>query len=453
MKKYKLLKAWMGQKIGAVLEMSEADAKGLITEGYLEAYVETPVVETPTEKALSDLLVKFQEGLTETINNVTKAVAKSVGAKGKGGVIINGGTARNDDDATFGYKGLGEFSMDVRTACAKNGAKTPERLIAVVEKAPTGMSENQGDDAGYLIPTQLGAGVYERAFPENSLVTMCDGYSLTGNSIEFPGLIDDNRATGSRWGGIQGFWLEEATQITNSRPKFTNIKVKLHKLAVLVYVTDELLIDSPLALEQFISKKAGDEINFLTGDAMINGAGGVKPLGILNSPAMMKVPRAAANKIGFNDIITMWNRCWAPSRNTAVWLINQEVEPQLDQLTFLVKNVAGTENVGGWPLYVPNWQINGSPQAMLKGRPVIPCEFSAALGSYGDIMLVDMAQYILATKSTGVQSAMSIHLRFDYDETAFRFTYRVDGQPWWNKPVTPFKGAVGTQFSPFVALQ
>ena len=38
----------------------------------------------------------------------------------------------------------------------------------------------------------------------------------------------------------------------------------------------------------------------------------------------------------------------------------------------------------------------------------------------------------------------------DYDESVFRFIFRIDGQPWWNAPLTPFKGT-NTQ-SCFVAL-
>jgi hypothetical protein len=43
-----------------------------------------------------------------------------------------------------------------------------------------------------------------------------------------------------------------------------------------------------------------------------------------------------------------------------------------------------------------------------------------------------------------------MHLRFDYDETVFKFTLRMDAQPLWDVPLTPFKGT-NTQ-SPFVAL-
>jgi HK97 family phage major capsid protein len=85
------------------------------------------------------------------------------------------------------------------------------------------------------------------------------------------------------------------------------------------------------------------------------------------------------------------------------------------------------------------------------GRPVIPIEYAATLGTAGDIMLADLSQYVMIDKGA-IQSATSIHVKFLYDETAFRFVYRVDGQPAWNAPLTPFKGGAGSTQSPFVVL-
>jgi hypothetical protein len=50
-----------------------------------------------------------------------------------------------------------------------------------------------------------------------------------------------------------------------------------------------------------------------------------------------------------------------------------------------------------------------------------------------------------------MQRAVSVHVRFLYDEQVFKFTYRVDGQPIWSSALTPFKGS--NTLSPFVALQ
>jgi HK97 family phage major capsid protein len=63
--------------------------------------------------------------------------------------------------------------------------------------------------------------------------------------------------------------------------------------------------------------------------------------------------------------------------------------------------------------------------------------------------LADFSQYLLADKG-GMQTASSTHVKFLYDETAFRITYRVDGQPVRGSAITPFKGS--KSLSSFVTL-
>jgi HK97 family phage major capsid protein len=104
---------------------------------------------------------------------------------------------------------------------------------------------------------------------------------------------------------------------------------------------------------------------------------------------------------------------------------------------------------GGVPVYLPANGISGAPFATLFGRPVIPVEYAATLGTVGDVVLADLSQYGLLTKG-GIKQASSLHVAFTTDEMAFRATYRVDGQPLWKSTLTPFKGSA-TQ-SPTITL-
>jgi HK97 family phage major capsid protein len=149
----------------------------------------------------------------------------------------------------------------------------------------------------------------------------------------------------------------------------------------------------------------------------------------------------------------MWARMPARLRKNAVWLCNQDIEPQLYQLNIKIKNVAGTENVGGIAIpagvvFTPAGQ-NGNAYATLMGRPVIPVEYCATLGTAGDIILADLSQYLGIDKP--IAAASSMHVRFLYDEMTFRFVYRFNGQPTWASAVTPYKGT--NTVSPFIILQ
>ena len=192
-------------------------------------------------------------------------------------------------------------------------------------------------------------------------------------------------------------------------------------------------------------KFCGSKISPLFSNAIYNGTGAGQPLGIMNGASLVTVtPEAgqAAATVVAENIFKMWARMWGRSRANAVWLINQDVEPELFNLALPV----GT---GGQSVYMPPNGLADSPYSTLFGRPVIPVEYAATLGTTGDIMLADLNQYVMLEKG-GIQAASSIHVNFVYDETAFRFVLRLDGQPKWQSALTPANGT--NTLSPFVVL-
>jgi HK97 family phage major capsid protein len=105
--------------------------------------------------------------------------------------------------------------------------------------------------------------------------------------------------------------------------------------------------------------------------------------------------------------------------------------------------------LSGMPSYMPPGGLSSLPYATLLGRPVIPCEYCQTAGTVGDILLVDLSAYATGVAG-GIDSASSIHLRFDWNETCFRWIFRVDGESWLAHEITPLYSAL-TQ-SPFIAL-
>jgi HK97 family phage major capsid protein len=135
----------------------------------------------------------------------------------------------------------------------------------------------------------------------------------------------------------------------------------------------------------------------------------------------------------------MASRLPVQSRVNAVWLIHPDAEPQLPLMT-----------IGDQPVYMPPGGLRDTPFGRLLGRPVIPHQVCQTVGDLGDIMLVDLSQYLTAVKAGGLRSQTSIHLWFDQGITAFRFDLRIAGQPWWSELTTANNGTF-TQ-SPFVTL-
>ena len=180
-----------------------------------------------------------------------------------------------------------------------------------------------------------------------------------------------------------------------------------------------------------------NELRFKVEQALVNGNGVGKPLGMLQSPALVQAVRTDASEIDSADIGRMWALRYV-GVNDYVWLVNQNVVPQLTQM------IIGTQ-----PVYVPAGGLSGAQYGSMMGRPVIETEYNPGLGTLGDILLASPSQYTLISKGD-VQSASSIHVQFVTDETAFRFVYRVDGEPSWAAGVTQY--ASTDTISPFVAL-
>lgn len=345
------------------------------------------------------------------------------------------------EDPKMKFRGLGDQLHAIYKFA------TTREMDPRLTKAASGMNEGIDSQGGFLLQPEVVAGIMNRANEIGQITSRCRKMTIGGqaNSMVFNAIDETSRAS-TRWGGIVGYWLAEAGSKTASHPKFRQMTLTLKKVIGAFYATDELLADVP-ALESLCMGGFAEEIAFQVEDAIYNGNGVGKPLGITNSNCLVTVaketaPAQAADTVLSENIFKMWSRMYAKSRANAVWLINQDIEPQLFGMYKMV-------GVSGVPVYLPAGGLSQAPYGTLLGRPVIPVEYCATLGDKGDIMLADFSQYVLAEKG-GIQSASSIHVNFMTDESVFRLVYRCDGQPLWNSALTPFKGS--NTLSPFVTL-
>lgn len=367
--------------------------------------------------------------------------------------VSEGLNERAKESPTFGYPamgrgGLGVFASDVHNFGTGQGCS--ERL-KVAAAAGTGLEAGIESYGGIMLPPAFSGNIMDRvAAKSNNLLNMTDDLGnlpLGVESMEYPATAETSRADGSRAGGIQGYWKAELTQMAESRPKLKAVKFMPQQLYILAYISDKLLKYGSM-LEGYLSAKAADEINFKTGDAIINGTGAGMPRGILTGATdkprvqVAKDTNQPAKTISIQNLQKMYARMNAAFLQDAVWFINQDVYPALLDLS---KNV-GT---GGLPVFLPGGNIANAPFGTIFGRPIVPIEYCATLGTEGDIIFASLKQYATMGRG-GVDAAQSIHLKFDFAQTAFRFIFEIDGQPWQDSSITPYKGT-NTQ-SPFVTL-
>ena len=353
------------------------------------------------------------------------------------------------EEGRCGFRSIADFALAV-VGQAQMRHDTRLDTLFRPEAAASGMSQGVGSDGGFMVPPSFSQEIWDglNAMPDN-ILARCDQIPIEGESLTLIANSETSRATGSRYGGIRGYWLEEAEVITESRPKVRQLKLEPHELGVFAFVTDKLLRNAA-ALQVYLFRAAMDEINWLSGDAVLNGNGAGKPLGILNSGCLVTVAKEsgqAADTFVQGNVAKMWSRLHARARANAVWLINTDVDPQLFLMVTEVKNVAGTENVGGL-----NARLYNPDTDTLMGRPIIRTEWNKTLGDVGDVIVGDLRFYALglAARSPQIRDAVSIHLKFDSAQTAFRFMFEIDGQPYLAAPQTPANGS--TTLSSFVTL-
>lgn len=343
----------------------------------------------------------------------------------------------------FGF--LGEQIQSVIRSCTP-GCAVDKRLLEV--RSPSGMSESVGFDGGFLVQQDFQSSLTDEVIQTGILASRVKRFPIGAgkNGIKLPMLDETSRATGSRNGGITAFWAGEGEQKTKSTPKFRMMELYLKKLVGLVPITDELLEDA-IGLESWLRMIFANEFGFQLDNAIMWGSGLGQPLGFMSSAALITQAdeaTQAATVIEWANIAKMWARLSPYSESSAVWLYNKQLFPALATMQFDSGATAGS-----FPLFIPAGGASGSPYNTLLGRPLLAIEQASAPGTPGDLVLADLSRYIMIEKG-GIQTAMSIHVRFEYDESMLRFVLRTDGQPMDRVPLTPFKGTDTT--GAFVAL-
>jgi HK97 family phage major capsid protein len=388
----------------------------------------------------------------ETLNNLEKGLTASQGRKAeptgmpaRDGARITAGEPRMARDPKWGFRNLGDFALKVKAE--------PQSTELRAAALSTYGNEGVGSEGGFAVPPEFRQSIQSLVTAEDTLLGRCDAIPTTSNMVIVP--TDEDTAWGTS-GGVRVYRRAEAGTMTQSKPNLKDITVRVEELYALVPVTDQLLEDAPL-LARFLQKKAGEKINFKINDEIINGTGAQgQMLGILKSPALVTVAKESSQgntTLVAQNILKMYSRMPDAVRRNAVWLINQDIEPALlnINLTFQTK-ATGAEIASGVSGLVPEGGLRYDPTSgTLMGRPIIASEACNTFGELGDIILAYLPGYFAPYKVGGVKEAISMHLWFDQGMTAYRWTFRVGGQPWLSAPITRAKGT--NTLSHFVTLQ
>lgn len=413
--KIKLIKDYNEYKAGKEYDVADAaDAQRLIKEGFAEEVKLVPPPEIDVVKLSDDIVAKVRAELKMDVKIPAQA--------------------KDSNDLKRGpFKSAGDFYKQI--------VNPSEKLFNWdVHCKASGMSEGVNADGGFLIPPEWSMALLTALAQAGVLAPRCQNFAVN-NNLALPYVNLTTQAT-SWTGGCTVYKMGEGVAKTSSKPALAKAELKLHKRAAVVYATDELLADSAIALETFLTTMVSTEMALTKDEDIVNGTGAAEPLGIMNAPCLITVAKETgqvAATILYENVLKMWKRLYSRSVANAIWLINQDCVDQIASLVLKIGTAGGAV-----------FALNTIPTQLL-GIPIVWSPHCQTLGTAGDIILGDLSQYITISKAgSEMETATSIHVKFLEDEMTFRFVVRFDGQPWWSSAVTPKHGT--STISPFVAL-
>jgi HK97 family phage major capsid protein len=335
-----------------------------------------------------------------------------------------------------GFKSFGEFCMAVQTS--KFQKPDPRLKLANV----TSSNESAGEEGGYLVHADYINMALGKIPSEENLIDRTNQVFTESNRIK----VGSGGATPWGTSGVQAYWESENSQMSESKVAIEENNLKLNKLTVLVPATEELFEDA-VGLDAYLRQVVPVRFAHKLNEAIVDGTGAGEPQGILNSTSLITVSKESgqsAQTIMAENVINMWSRLYGPCQRNALWLVNQDIIPQL--FTMTLEGASGSV-----PVYMPANGAASDSYATLMGKPVIPIQACKTLGTEGDIILCDLSQYMTALRVKSFRQEVSMHVWFDWSLMCFKFVMRMTGQPWWASSITPQNSS--TSLSCFVSLQ
>lgn len=354
-------------------------------------------------------------------------------------------------------EGFGDFLRCVYGACCGKSSKAVDRLGKAYGSEVNDWGDERkdlmtttGPGGGYTVPPQYYAELLQYTAEAAIMRPGATMIPMGGPQVSIPVLDQTTAPTAgntSFFGGVAATWLGEGAPIPETDPKFRQTSVKAHKLAGLTEVTRELLDDSAFGIESLLYTLFGRAVAWYEDYAFLRGDGVGQPLGVLNSPALLKTAaRTGAATITLSDITNMYSIMLPEAMRRGVWVTSVPALPKIFQMTGAANSV-----------FIPNGFVAGSggavqnmPNLQLLGNPLIVTEKLPGLNTVGDLLFLDRQSYLIGDRGT-LEIAASEHYRFGHHMIVFRFIHRVAGQPWVNSPLTLADAT--TRVSPFIALE
>ena len=325
------------------------------------------------------------------------------------------------------------------------------------------LAESSGVTGGYTVPPMFAQELLRLAVEDAIIRPRAKKMPLTSRTLLVPYLDQVTAQTAGNpafLGGVQATWTAEAATRTQSQPTFRQLELTAWELSFYSVASNTLLADQAVGLDSLLTELFSQAITWYTEYAYLRGTGVGQPLGVLNAPAALSVTRLVTSSIQYQDIRKMFGKIYSMlMKDNLIWLAHQSCVDKILGLNDASTSLgSGSTDSVGRPIFIP---LSGGIQesvdqgqgpmhfGYLMGKPLFLTEKLPALGTKGDLMLIDPSYYILGDRMD-LEIDVSPHVNFLTNQMTWRIVFRGDGQPWLGGAVTLADGS--QTVSPFVVL-
>lgn len=392
----------------------------------------TTPVSYVTEDRMSDLETKMSDqmdGLSTMLNNIMEVMENSSTLKNVGYI------APDDEESRPEVKSFGDFLFAIKQGNTKR--------LKTVYGSIKDMSGETGAAGGYLVPEAFEPSLLRVTAEQSQIVSRVQNIPQDVMSGTWPSLdqhITPTAGSGQTAlaGGLVATTTSAGGNLTETQPTFENLKWRVTKQGGFVEVDNELIEDSPVAIEALLTSLFNVTVNAKKEQLILRGTGAGEPEGILNAAAAIGIAPDTNNTFAYADALEMVSRFKMVSGDP-VWIIHPSIWT----------DIGNFESANGGGVWQANHQA-GLGQSLL-GYPILTSEHLPQADNSGCVLLADLQAYLMFTRR-GITIGFSEHAAFTSDKGTWRFTTRFDGMSWLNSAITLADPQGSYTVSPFVYL-
>jgi HK97 family phage major capsid protein len=349
----------------------------------------------------------------------------TVGNFGGGQRAISGGN-------TGGFESVGEILQALYKR--SKGEGMDPRLEPLQVRA--GVNELTPSQGGFAVPEQLVYKSFTENLEDTVLLQLCDKVPMTTDKLGIPIFGDDSHSSSSPFGIVWDQIPESGDFGSFQSVPFKKLQLHAYKSGALFSASNEWLSDADPAMRARLENIFQASLRWYVESKLWTGTGSGQALGALVGDGALSIVKETgqqADTITTENIVKMWAKLRPGSHARAIWVANPTTFPQLATLSI------GIGTGGSVVSLLQPSGLAAGPATSILGRPLHLTEHVPTLGDAGDICLLDPMLYVLGDRKSIIVDA-SPHIRFQYDETAFRVQARFDGQPALSSTLTMANG-------------